>query len=207
MRKSRLGKVLIILMTISLMLVGCGVKEWGEEVAAPKDLPIATIKVKDYGTIVAELYPQYAPNTVNNFISLANNGFYDGITFHRIVKDFVIQGGDPDGNGTGGPGYSIRGEFKGNGYKYNTLEHDEGVLSMARAKDKDSGGSQFFIVTKKASNLDGSYAGFGKVIEGLDIVHKIEGAEVSGETPKKEIVIEEIRVDTKGVNYPEPEKL
>ena len=101
MRKSRLGKVLIILMTISLMLVSCGVKEWGEEVAAPKDLPIATIKVKDYGTILAELYPQYAPNTVNNFISLANNGFYDGITFHRIVKDFVIQGGDPDGNGTG----------------------------------------------------------------------------------------------------------
>ena len=102
MRKSKLGKVLIILMAIPLILVSCGVKEWGEEVAAPKDLPIATIKVKDYGTIVAELYPQYAPNTVNNFISLANNGFYDGVTFHRIVKDFVIQGGDPDGNGTGG---------------------------------------------------------------------------------------------------------
>ena len=208
MKKSRFIKVLVAVMSMAILLVGCGsVKEWGEQVEAPKELPIATIKVKDYGTITAELYPQYAPNTVNNFIALANSGFYDNLTFHRVVKDFVIQGGDPSGNGTGGPGYSIKGEFKGNGYKYNTLEHSEGVLSMARSRDMNSGGSQFFIVTKAAPSLDGSYAGFGKVIDGLDVVHKIENVEASNDMPNEEIVIEEIRVDTKGIDYSEPEKV
>lgn len=208
MKKNRISRALVILMSMAMLLVGCGSnKEWGEQVEAPKELPIATIKVKDYGTITAELYPQYAPNTVNNFIALANNGFYDNLTFHRVVKNFVIQGGDPNGDGTGDPGYSIKGEFKGNGYKYNTLEHDEGVLSMARANDKNSGGSQFFIVTKTANSLDGNYAGFGKVIDGLDVVHQIENVEVSNEVPNKEIVIEEVRVDTKGIEYTEPEKM
>lgn len=207
MRKGKITKVLLLVLAFTILLIGCGKKEWGEEVAAPKELPIATIKVKDFGTITAELYPQYAPNTVNNFISLANSGFYDGIKIHRVVKDFVIQGGDPEGNGTGGPGYSIRGEFKENGYMYNSLEHDEGILSMARASDRDSAGSQFFIVTKKASSLDGKYAAFGKVIDGLDIVHNIENVDLVGEAPKDMIVIEEIRVDTKGEKYTEPEKM
>lgn len=205
MRKKSLIKV-VLFFIISSLLVSCGNKEWGEQVEAPKELPIATIKVKNYGTMVAELYPQYAPNTVNNFISLSNSGFYDGLTFHRVVKNFVIQGGDPDGNGAGGPGYSIRGEFSSNGYKFNTLNHSEGVLSMARSKSNDSAGSQFFIVTKEASSLNDNYAGFGKVIEGLDVLHEIENVEVSKETPKEKIVIEEIRVDTKGVSYSEPEK-
>lgn len=195
-------------LTCAVTLVGCGtmVKEWGEAVEAPKELPIATINVKDYGEIEVELYPQYAPNTVNNFISLANSGFYDNLTFHRIAKDFVIQGGDPKGDGTGGPGYSIKGEFSGNGYKYNKLEHVEGVISMARSRDNNSGGSQFFIVTKDAKSLDGQYAGFGKVISGMDIVNSIKSVEVIKEKPTREIVIESIRVDTRNIEYKEPEK-
>ena len=222
MKKSRLLRVVgVMVATTALLLVGCGTKDketttkndgWDKEVVAPKELPIATITVKDYGTITAELYPQYAPNTVNNFISLANKGFYDGLTFHRVIENFVLQGGCPEGNGTGGPGYSIRGEFTENGYKYNTLSHTAGVLSMARSQAKDSAGSQFFIVTEESKNnaasLDGKYAGFGKVIDGMDIVDKIKTVETGAQDkPKTDVVIESIKVDTKGIEYSEPEKM
>ena len=207
MRKSRLGKVLIILMTISLMLVSCGVKEWGEEVAAPKDLPIATIKVKDYGTILAELYPQYAPNTVNNFISLVKKGFYDGLIFHRIISGFMIQGGDPDGTGMGGPGYSIKGEFSYNGVD-NNLKHSRGVLSMARAQHPDSAGSQFFIMHANAPHLDGQYAAFGKLIEGEDVLDSIASVDTDwNDRPRKPQVMKTVTVETFGVDYDEPETL
>ncbi|MGL4912845.1 MAG: peptidylprolyl isomerase [Romboutsia sp.] len=193
----------------ALALVGCSSNEASiDEVrTAPKELPIATIVFKDYGTIEAELYPHIAPNTVNNFISLANSGFYDGLTFHRIIKDFMIQGGDPDGTGMGGPGYGIKGEFSKNKFK-NDLAHTEGVLSMARSQSKDSAGSQFFIVTKDSSHLDGQYASFGKVINGIDIVHKIENIETgSNDKPTKDVIIESIKVDTKGIDYKDPDKI
>ena len=193
----------------TLALVGCSSnKTVVDEVRTPpKELPIATIVFKDFGTVEAELYPHVAPNTVNNFISLANSGFYDGLTFHRIIKDFMIQGGDPDGTGTGGPGYSIKGEFTKNKFK-NDLSHTEGVLSMARSQQKNSAGSQFFIVTKDAPHLDGQYASFGKVINGMDIVHKIENVETGkNDAPIEKVIIESIKVDTKGVDYKEPDKM
>nr|WP_317331605.1 peptidylprolyl isomerase [uncultured Romboutsia sp.] len=200
---------LVSLLVSSLALVGCSSKDSSsDEVRTPpKELPIATIVVKDFGTIEAELYPHIAPNTVNNFISLANSGFYDGLTFHRIIKDFMIQGGDPDGTGMGGPGYSIYGEFTNNEFK-NDLAHTEGILSMARSQNKDSAGSQFFIVTKDAPHLDGEYASFGKIIKGMDIVHKIENVETdASDKPVKDVVIESIKVDTKGVKYKAPDKM
>ncbi len=135
--------------------------------------PIVTIEMSDGEIIKAELYPEKAPNTVNNFISLASGGFYDGLVFHRIISGFMIQGGDPAGVGTGGPGYCIKGEFALNGFKTNDIKHERGVLSMARAMAPDSAGSQFFIVHKNASHLDGQYAAFGKVIEGIEVVDKI----------------------------------
>ena len=145
-------------------------KQKGNKIMAEKN-PIVTIQMKKGDVIKLELYPDIAPNTVNNFISLVKKGFYDGLTFHRIIEGFMIQGGDPDGNGTGGPDYSIPGEFSINGFN-NTLSHDPGVISMARSQHPDSAGSQFFIMHKKASHLDGSYAAFGKVIEGMDVVDK-----------------------------------
>lgn len=169
---------------------------------APDELPIATIDVENFGVIEAELYPHIAPNTVNNFIHLANTEFYDKLTFHRIVKNFVIQGGCPEGNGMGGPGYRIKGEFTKNKFR-NDLKHTEGVLSMARSQAKNSGGSQFFIVTKNAPHLNNNYAGFGKVIKGMDIVHEIENTN----TQTSDIVINSIRVDTKGIEYSLPEKM
>ena len=165
------------------------------------ELPIATIVVKDYGTIEAELYPSKAPNTVNNFISLANSGFYDGLTFHRIIDGFMIQGGDPEGNGTGGPGYSIAGEFSSNGYTENDLKHTDGVLSMARARSKDSAGSQFFIMLDDAPHLDGHYAAFGRVTSGMDVAHDIE---VAG-TSNGPVVIESMTVNTYGIEYSAPD--
>ena len=206
--KSKKG-FLASLLAGALALVGCSSNSpVSDEVRTPpKELPIATIVVKDFGTIEAELYPHIAPNTVNNFISLANSGFYDGLTFHRIIKDFMIQGGDPEGTGMGGPGYSIYGEFTKNKFK-NDLAHTEGVLSMARSQNKNSAGSQFFIVTKDASHLDGQYASFGKVIKGMDIVHKIENVQTdSSDKPINDVIIESIKVDTKGVDYKEPEKM
>lgn len=169
--------------------------------------PIVTITMENGDVMKAELYPDTAPNTVNNFISLVRKGFYDGLGFHRIISGFMIQGGDPAGNGTGGPGYSIRGEFSGNGFR-NDLSHEPGVLSMARASDPDSAGSQFFIMHKSADYLDGQYAAFGKIIEGMDVVNKI--AEVPtdwSDRPTEPQVIKSMTVDTLGVDYPEPETL
>ena len=193
----------------ALALVGCSSNNNNvDEVRTPpKELPVATIEVKDFGSVDIELYPHIAPNTVNNFISLANSGFYDGLTFHRIIKDFMIQGGDPDGTGMGGPGYSIKGEFTNNKFE-NDLAHTEGVISMARSQSKNSAGSQFFIVTKDAPHLDGQYASFGKVINGMDIIHEIENVETDGnDKPIKNVIIESVKVDTKGIDYKEPDKM
>lgn len=169
--------------------------------------PIVTIEMENGSIIKAELYPEVAPNSVNNFISLIQKGFYDGLIFHRCIPGFMIQGGCPDGTGMGGPGYAIKGEFSKNGFQ-NDLIHDRGVLSMARANNPDSAGSQFFIMVDKAPHLDGSYAAFGKVIEGMEIADSI----VSGKTdwndrPREKQVMKKVTVDTFGVEYPEPEKV
>ena len=154
-----------------------------------------------------ELYPEIAPNTVNNFISLVNKGFYNGLIFHRVISGFMIQGGCPEGRGTGGPGYSIRGEFSGNGFK-NDLKHTAGVLSMARSMNPDSAGSQFFIMHRDAPHLDGQYAAFGKVTEGMDIVDKIAMTRTGwSDRPIEEQKIQSIVIDTQGVTYPEPETI
>ena len=167
--------------------------------------PIVTFETTA-GTITAELYPEIAPNTVNNFISLINKGFYDGLIFHRVIKGFMIQGGDPDGVGTGGPGYSIKGEFAINGVE-NNLKHTAGVLSMARSMMPDSAGSQFFIMHKDAPHLDGQYAAFGKVTDGMDTVNAIAETETDySDAPLEPQMIIKVTVDTDGVDYPEPEK-
>ena len=167
--------------------------------------PIVTFETTA-GTITAELYPEIAPNTVNNFISLINKGFYDGLIFHRVIKGFMIQGGDPDGVGTGGPGYSIKGEFAINGVE-NDLKHTAGVLSMARSMMPDSAGSQFFIMHKDAPHLDGQYAAFGKVTDGMDTVNSITETETDySDAPLEPQMIIKVTVDTDGVEYPEPEK-
>lgn len=169
--------------------------------------PIVTIELKQGGKIEIELYPDIAPNTVNNFISLVKQGFYDGLTFHRIIEGFMIQGGDPDGTGTGGPDYNISGEFSLNGFD-NSLCHDPGVISMARSQHPDSAGSQFFIMHKKASHLDGAYAAFGKVIKGMDVVDKLATLETDwSDMPLTPVVMEKVTVKTFGVQYPEPEKI
>ena len=168
--------------------------------------PIVTIEMEDGGIIRAELYPDIAPNTVNNFISLASSGYYDGIIFHRVIRGFMIQGGDPTGTGAGGPGYSIRGEFARNGFE-NFLAHTPGVLSMARTMIPDSAGSQFFIMHQTSPHLDGSYAGFGKVIEGMDVVNRIAECETDySDRPLKDQRMKKVTVETFGVDYPEPEK-
>ena len=155
----------------------------------------------------AELYPEIAPNTVNNFISLINKGYYDGIIFHRVIKQFMIQGGDPEGTGVGGPGYSIKGEFSQNGFE-NNLKHTKGVLSMARTMMPDSAGSQFFIMHETSPHLDGQYAAFGKVIEGVDIIDKIASVATDYmDKPLETQMMKKVTVDTFGVDYPEPEKM
>lgn len=167
--------------------------------------PIVTITMENGDVMKAELYPDIAPNTVNNFISLVKKGFYDGITFHRVISGFMIQGGCPEGTGTGGPGYCIKGEFTQNGFE-NNLAHDPGVLSMARTMFPDTAGSQFFLMHQKSPHLDGAYAAFGKVIEGLEIVDKI--AQVPTDFRDKPLtpqVIKSMTVETFGVDYPEPE--
>ena len=166
--------------------------------------PIVTFETSA-GIIKAELYPDVAPNTVNNFLSLVNKGFYDGLIFHRVIKGFMIQGGDPEGTGMGGPGYSIKGEFAQNGFE-NNLKHTEGVLSMARSAMPDSAGSQFFIMHKNAPHLDGSYAAFGMVTEGMDVVNAIAETKTNGaDMPKEEQKIIKATAETFGVEYPEPE--
>ena len=169
--------------------------------------PIVTIEMENGGIIKAELYPETAPNSVNNFISLVNKGFYDGIIFHRVIAGFMIQGGDPRGIGVGGPGYSIRGEFESNGFK-NDLKHSRGVLSMARAMDPNSAGSQFFIMHEDAPHLDGQYAAFGKVIEGMDVVDAIAAVRTDyNDRPRTPQKMKKVTVETFGVSYPEPEKV
>ena len=170
--------------------------------------PIVTITMDDGGVITLELYPNIAPETVNNFVSLVNKGFYDGLSFHRIIPGFMIQGGDPLGNGTGGPGYSIKGEFKSNGFR-NDLRHERGVISMARAMDPNSAGSQFFIMHADAPHLDGSYAAFGKVIDGMGVVDSIASVRTNmfNDAPVTPVVIKSITVDTKGEEFTEPNKL
>ena len=169
--------------------------------------PIVTFTMADGGVIKAELYPEIAPVSVNNFISLIQKNFYDGLIFHRVIKGFMIQGGDPDGIGTGGPGYSIPGEFAINGFE-NNLKHTEGVLSMARSMHPDSAGSQFFIMHKKSPHLDGSYAAFGKVIEGMDVVNKIAECQTDyNDKPVENKIMKTVTVETFGVDYPEPEKV
>ena len=168
--------------------------------------PIVTITMENGDVIKAELYPDIAPNTVNNFISLVKKGFYNGLNFHRIINGFMIQGGCPEGTGMGGPNYSIKGEFSQNGFK-NDLKHTEGVLSMARSMRPDSAGSQFFIMHKAAPHLDGAYAAFGKAIEGMDVVNKIATTRTTyGDRPVKEQKMASVTVDTFGIDYPEPEK-
>lgn len=195
----KLKKVIFLIISL-ILLTGCGKRV---------ENPIVTMEISDYGTIKIELYPKYAPNTVANFVNLVESGFYNDNTFHRLVPGFVLQGGDPDGDGTGGPGYTIKGEFSENGYGKNTLKHDKGVVSMARTNMPNSAGSQFFIVlddTKTIhASLDNKYAAFGKVIEGMNIIENIEkNATVkdnqSGKL-KKNITIKNATVDTFGKEY------
>ncbi len=168
--------------------------------------PVVTITMQNGDVMKAELYPEIAPNTVNNFISLVKKGFYDGLIFHRVIAGFMIQGGDPEGTGMGGPGYSIRGEFNRNGFR-NDLKHTKGVLSMARAMHPDSAGSQFFIMHQASPHLDGQYAAFGAVTEGLDVIDKIAMCRTDyNDRPREPQVIEKMTVETFGTEYPEPEK-
>lgn len=195
----KLKKVIFLIISL-ILLTGCGKRV---------ENPIVTMKISDYGTIKIELYPKYAPNTVANFVNLVESGFYNDNTFHRLVPGFVLQGGDPDGDGTGGPGYTIKGEFSENGYGKNTLKHDKGVVSMARTNMPNSAGSQFFIVlddTKTIhASLDNKYAAFGKVIEGMEIIENIEkNATVKDNQTgklKKNITIKKATVDTFGKEY------
>nr|WP_308626803.1 peptidylprolyl isomerase [uncultured Eisenbergiella sp.] len=169
--------------------------------------PVVTITMENGDVIKAELYPDIAPISVNNFISLIQKNFYDGLIFHRVIKGFMIQGGDPDGNGTGGPGYSIKGEFSQNGVT-NELKHTEGVLSMARSMSPNSAGSQFFIMHKNSPHLDGSYAAFGKVTEGMENVNKIAETNTDyTDRPLADQRIKTMTVETFGTQYPEPEKM
>lgn len=215
MRKKIAILLAVVLMISIVCFSGCGKTKSAEE-AVDKNVnaaeteqqdsnnPIATIKMKDGGAIEVELYAKQVPNTVKNFIALSNSGFYDGLTFHRVINGFMIQGGDPDGNGTGGPGYSIDGEFSSNNFD-NPIKHDRGVISMARSGDPNSAGSQFFICHKTAEHLDGDYAAFGKVINGMEVVDDIASRKTdSNDKPITDVVIESIRVDTKGVDYGEP---
>ena len=178
-----------------------------EDTTVDKSHPIATITMKDGGVIQLELYPEVAPESVKNFISLANSGFYDGLIFHRVILGFMIQGGDPLGKGTGGPGYAIKGEFAANGVQ-NDISHVRGVLSMARSSAYDSGGSQFFIVQTDSTYLDGNYAAFGRVTSGMDVVDAIAKTTTDSKNkPYKDQVMQTVRVETWGVDYGEPEKL
>jgi len=216
--RKNISLLLVIVLSLSLF-IGCSKKEEtndknttstnNAETEKGKDdkNPIATIEMEDGSQIKIELYPDVAPNTVRNFISLANSKFYDGLIFHRVIPDFMIQGGDPEGTGVGGPGYAIKGEFSSNGFE-NTLKHDRGVISMARAQDKNSAGSQFFIMHKDSPHLDGEYAAFGKVIEGIEVVDKIAAVEtVAQDKPKEDIKMKKVTVDTFGVKYKEVEKM
>ncbi len=194
---------------IKISLKKSGLKKYKSEKGVFKIMsnPVFKIEMENGDVIKGELYPETAPNTVNNFISLANSGYYNGLTFHRVIYGFMIQGGCPNGTGTGNPGYSIKGEFSGNGFK-NDLKHTAGVISMARSMMPDSAGSQFFIMHRDAPHLDGSYAAFGKVTEGMEFVNAIAECDTDfRDRPLDPQVIKSISVDTMGVSYPEPEKV
>lgn len=216
-----------LLLSSILMITGCGVSNTVEEpevssTPAPTEAvednkqkeddkvsqnPIVTIEMENGGIIKAELYPEIAPNTVRNFISLVNKGFYDGVIFHRVIPGFMIQGGDPDGVGTGGPGYSIKGEFTSNGFE-NSLKHSRGVLSMARSMANDSAGSQFFVMVADAPHLDEQYAAFGKVIEGMDVADEIVNTDRNAnDKPLEEQKMKKVTVETFGETYDEPDKM
>lgn len=203
--KQKKSLLLMMVLCMSLMLAGCAQPKGNiTEAQALQNNPIVTMNIKDYGTVTLELYPEKAPNTVNNFVTLANSGFYDGLTFHRIIEGFMIQGGDPEGTGIGGPGYSIPGEFAENGYEKNDLIHTKGVISMARSQHPDSAGSQFFIMSADAPHLDEKYAAFGQVTSGIEIIESIEKvATGSQDRPIDPVVIESVTVDTQGETVPE----
>ena len=206
------NRTIAILLALTLVpATGCGLirrKETGQD-GENQQNPVVTMKITDRGTVKIELYPEIAPNTVNNFISLVEDGFYDGLTFHRVIADFMIQGGDPNGDGTGGPGYSIKGEFTNNGFENNLL-HEVGVISMARSPySMDSAGSQFFIMVEDQPSLDGDYAAFGKVVEGMDVVEDISETATDEKTdkPLEDVIMKKVTVDTFGYDYPEPKKI
>lgn len=203
----------LLLMISIILLAACGTKEEKKSSSSSnvdyadkiKENPIVTITMNDGKKIEIELYPKVAPNTVSNFVSLVNKGFYDGLTFHRVIPDFMIQGGDPNGDGTGDPGYSIKGEFSSNGFD-NDLKHERGIISMARSTDPDSAGSQFFIMVADQSSLDGEYAAFGKVTSGMDTVDTIVNVgRDENDKPLEDVKMKKVTVDTKGEEYPEPE--
>ena len=210
---------LLLFAVFALVLAACGDEKTTdnpEQTDSPKQTastdyakdvtenPIVTITMENDKKIIIELEPKTAPNTVANFVSLVEEGFYDGLIFHRVIPGFMVQGGDPDGIGTGGPGYGIKGEFSSNDFE-NTLTHERGVLSMARSQHPDSAGSQFFIMTEAAPHLDGDYASFGKVIEGMEVVDEIVNAERDGnDKPLEDQKMKTVEVDTKGFDYPAP---
>lgn len=212
--------ILALILTLSLLLGACN--NGPEEEIEPKESdketeetqtfkgeneesPIVTMTMENDEKVIMELYPQLAPNTVNNFISLIQDDFYDGLIFHRVIPGFMIQGGDPEGSGTGGPGYSIKGEFESNDFS-NELEHKRGVLSMARSQSPDSAGSQFFIIHEDAAHLDGEYAGFGQVIEGMDVVDEIVSVPTDNQDrPKEDQTIKSMTVDLESYEFNEPE--
>lgn len=201
--------LIAFILIIAALIGGCGNKNSSESKGNSKKTtnPIVTIEMEDGAKIKIELYPNIAPNTVNNFVYLVKKGFYNGLIFHRVIPNFMIQGGDPSGNGTGGPGYSIKGEFSSNQFN-NSLKHTRGVISMARAQDPDSAGSQFFIMVADSSQLDGNYAAFGKVTEGMEEVDKIVGANRdSNDKPLKDQKMKTVTVDTFGEKYDEPKKV
>ena len=208
-----LGLVSVLVMT-SLVLVGCSKddgntkdgKQTEQAEYTNENNPVVTIEMENGEKIEAELYPGLAPNTVNNFISLIEKGYYDGLNFHRVIPGFMVQGGDPTGDGSGGPGYGIKGEFKSNDVE-NNLVHNRGILSMARTGEPDSAGSQFFIMTKDSPHLDGEYASFGKVIEGMDVIDEVVNSErdPSNDKPLEPQTMKKVTVDLKGKTYDEPE--
>ncbi len=212
--------VLILIFGLSILLIGCSTDVTEEEnevkdepvdqtefIGENEESPIVTMEMENGGIVTMELYPQIAPNTVNNFISLINDGFYDGLIFHRVVPGFVVQGGDPEGTGMGGPGYSIKGEFEANGHD-NKLRHHRGVVSMARAQDYDSAGSQFFIMESDSLQLDGEYAGFGQVIEGMEVIDEMtELSRDKNDKPLDPPVIKKMTVDLDSYKFEEPIKI
>ena len=214
--KQRYQLIQILLISVMLTMVGgCGAagegksdeRESTKTAQVIEENPIVTIRMENNDEIKVELYPNIAPNTVNNFISLVESGFYDGLTFHRVIPGFMIQGGDPEGTGAGGPDYEIKGEFSSNGYE-NDVKHERGVISMARTQAPDSAGSQFFIMTADANSLDGDYAAFGKVIAGMDGVDSIVSVKTNKQDkPLEDQKIKQVTVETFGTDYPEPQKV